>query len=499
MESSLGDQWRGVRQLVIDTPFDTMGTVLARRAENDAAAAPVLYAIAAWCSVIRDDLDEAATFAELACRAGELGVTPPSLVSAAECLAMVIDASRGRRPFDHDQLDRMFSAVIAEELADSEVDDLGQFAWVTEMANWFTFADRYDDAARLLDRRIPTLGEDGTLNSDAELISALCCRAELDLRRGRWARAERDIESAIALSVASGHTDAYAHAVGARIAAGRGDFGRFDECFAAAWKASILRGDRSTQWRLQSAEAFEAVSAGQFDRACRLLEPLQEHAARSGLHLASARLWEGDLLEALVVCDDRDGARQLMKRIAVELDAVPSRWGRALLERGLGLTHDDPRTAGEHLWSSAARFDEIGAVFEAARSRLLHAELLSRSGESGRAGSLARSSLLTFESVESAPWTNRAAAVAGGRHLGERSDGPERDRSTQPPPTLALLTPQEREVARFTARGLSNKELAAQLFVSVKTVESHLTQIYRKLDLRSRSEFISAYLSGELA
>jgi DNA-binding CsgD family transcriptional regulator len=55
-------------------------------------------------------------------------------------------------------------------------------------------------------------------------------------------------------------------------------------------------------------------------------------------------------------------------------------------------------------------------------------------------------------------------------------------------PVWSRLTRSEREVAHLAAGGASNNEIAAQLFVSRRTVESHLQRIYRKLDVRSRSQ-----------
>lgn len=60
------------------------------------------------------------------------------------------------------------------------------------------------------------------------------------------------------------------------------------------------------------------------------------------------------------------------------------------------------------------------------------------------------------------------------------------------------LTPQEGQVVLALLSGSTNQEVAAQLFVSVKTVETHLTRIYRKLGLRSRSQVIAAYYTGAI-
>jgi DNA-binding NarL/FixJ family response regulator len=58
---------------------------------------------------------------------------------------------------------------------------------------------------------------------------------------------------------------------------------------------------------------------------------------------------------------------------------------------------------------------------------------------------------------------------------------------------LSQLTAQERAVADLVAGGLTNKEVAAQMFISVKTVQYHLTRIYSRLGIRSRSELAAAY------
>jgi len=64
-------------------------------------------------------------------------------------------------------------------------------------------------------------------------------------------------------------------------------------------------------------------------------------------------------------------------------------------------------------------------------------------------------------------------------------------------PIGSIPRPHELQVAMIVAKGATNKEAAAALFVSPKTVEHHLGQIYRKLDLRSRTE-LTALLSGQV-
>jgi DNA-binding NarL/FixJ family response regulator len=80
-----------------------------------------------------------------------------------------------------------------------------------------------------------------------------------------------------------------------------------------------------------------------------------------------------------------------------------------------------------------------------------------------------------------APWADRARAEL--RAAGETTH--KRD-----PDTLAQLTPQELQVAQRVSQGLSNKEVAAQLFLSPRTIEYHLRKVFTKLGISSRAELI---------
>ena len=90
-----------------------------------------------------------------------------------------------------------------------------------------------------------------------------------------------------------------------------------------------------------------------------------------------------------------------------------------------------------------------------------------------------RSALERFEALGAEPWAARARAelrAAGGAVGAARQ------------PATRELTPQELEVALAVARGATNREVAAALFVSPKTIEVHLSRIFRKLGVRSRTE-----------
>ena len=94
-----------------------------------------------------------------------------------------------------------------------------------------------------------------------------------------------------------------------------------------------------------------------------------------------------------------------------------------------------------------------------------------------------------FERLHADAWARQAEAelrAAGGRHRLPAQD----DRA---------LTPQERRVAAAVRRGASNRDIAADLFLSPKTVEFHLRQIYRKLDVRSRTQLVAALAQQDTA
>jgi DNA-binding CsgD family transcriptional regulator len=111
--------------------------------------------------------------------------------------------------------------------------------------------------------------------------------------------------------------------------------------------------------------------------------------------------------------------------------------------------------------------------FEAARSRLALGQVYRRAGYKRMASDALNEAAAVFEELGIPRWAERARDEAGRAGLH---------------PTTSELTATERRVAELVGSGHSNQETAAQLFMSVKTVEANLTRIYRKLSIRSRTE-----------
>src|SRR5207244_4380040 len=153
---------------------------------------------------------------------------------------------------------------------------------------------------------------------------------------------------------------------------------------------------------------------------------------------------------------------------------------RAARCRGLLAADDDV----EHEFEAALQLHEqTPDVFEAARTRLAYGARLRRSGQRVRARAELRAAIDSFDRLGAAPWSDLARTEL--EATGETAR--KRDAST-----LDQLTPQELQIALLLAEGRTTREAAASMFLSPKTIEYHLRNIYRKLDVRSRPELSDA-------
>jgi len=136
--------------------------------------------------------------------------------------------------------------------------------------------------------------------------------------------------------------------------------------------------------------------------------------------------------------------------------------------------------AAEPLFLEALMYErEYGQPFERARTELAYGECLRRARRRTEARARLRDALATFEGLNTPLWADRARAELEATGITARK----RD-----PSTLDALTPQELRIARLVGGGASNREVAAQLFLSPKTVEYHLRKVFLKLGVSSRFE-----------
>ena len=187
---------------------------------------------------------------------------------------------------------------------------------------------------------------------------------------------------------------------------------------------------------------------------------------------------EPELVEALTRLDRRAEAHVALARYADIATAKGQPWALARLHRARGVVaaagaFDEPFAA------ALAEHARTSDTYEAARTRLLYGERLRRARRPGAARDELRRAYAAFDRIGAAPLRDRAARelAATGETPAPRADA-----------RLDELTPQELAVATMAARGQTNREVAATLFLSPKTVEYHLRHVYQKLDVRSRAD-----------
>jgi DNA-binding CsgD family transcriptional regulator len=153
-------------------------------------------------------------------------------------------------------------------------------------------------------------------------------------------------------------------------------------------------------------------------------------------------------------------------------------WALALAARCRALLSAGAEAAAEFEQALEVH-SRVANPFHRARTELLYGEFLRRERRRTDAREQLRAGLDTFEQLRAEPWAERARAEL--RATGETAR--KRDAST-----LSDLTPQELQIARLVGEGNSNKEVAAQLFLSPRTIDSHLRNVFSKLGITSRTQ-----------
>jgi DNA-binding CsgD family transcriptional regulator len=164
--------------------------------------------------------------------------------------------------------------------------------------------------------------------------------------------------------------------------------------------------------------------------------------------------------------------------------SVPTAAGMANLAAGaLAFDAGEPTTAGERALAAATAFEAAAALWDAARARELAGRALARAGDIDRAALELELAATAFDSFGSLRYRDQAEREL--RKLGRRIH-----RRTRPGTTdgtgLESLTERELQVARLVVDRKTNAQIAAELFLSQKTVETHLRNIFNKLDVTTR-------------
>jgi DNA-binding CsgD family transcriptional regulator len=227
---------------------------------------------------------------------------------------------------------------------------------------------------------------------------------------------------------------------------------------------------------------------GDWGRAHERLNAIMAERGRSRLMPIS---WEGivaDQAEALLGLGRKDEARRLLdpaERRARRRD-FPAAVGEILRTRALVLATEGDDAAAVEAAEEAVRIHGARQVpFRTARATFTLGEVLRRSRQKSASRQAFESALELFSRLGAQIWIERSQAELG--------------RVASRRPAGAALTDTERRVAELAAAGHTNREIAASLFMSVHTVEAHLTRVFRALGVRTRTELARTSLDGNEA
>jgi len=236
-----------------------------------------------------------------------------------------------------------------------------------------------------------------------------------------------------------------------------------------------LSGEGKTLTAPQWALAVLYNGLGRYEEACTAAAQGCAHPQELGLALSSL----GELVEAAALSGQRDLAAEAADRLATYAQAAGTAWALGTSAAARALVSDGE--AAEALYREAiARLEGTRVRTALARTRLLYGEWLRRADRRPEARdqlSLAHE-MLDEAGLEAFAERARRELEAAGETVRRRTTGGAEH----------VLTPQEAQIARLAGAGLTNPEIAAQLFLSPHTVEWHLRKVFTKLGIKSRKQ-----------
>ncbi|MFD7297831.1 AAA family ATPase [Streptomyces sp. NPDC059897] len=345
-----------------------------------------------------------------------------------------------------------------------------------------SWVDEREAATAVLDTVIDRARREGV---PALLPYALIGRCEI-ASWSRWPLARAAGTEALRWAQELGHRamTGYALILMARLDGLRGDRASCEERIAAyARHCGEVRG---LEVFAQGALGSAALAGGEPEVAVGHLERSLSLARETGLGNPNLLPFLTELAEAYLRIGDRDGTARLADWAEDRARATGLAWPKAAHAHCRIMLSESADEAQAWLTRAERIHTGVEMTFEFARTQLVCGEVLRRFRRPTTARALLLCAQLAFAGLGAAPWRARAEAelaAAGHRSVDTRAPASHIDR----------LTAQELQVALAVGDGLSNGEAAAALFVSRKTVEAHLTRVYRKLEVRSRSE-LARYL-----
>jgi len=342
-------------------------------------------------------------------------------------------------------------------------------------ANFFWF-EEYAAARGLLEHLV-SVGRD---RAKTFLPVALDTLAAVDVRTGRLASASAKSTEALRLARLAGQDLQVASCL-TTLASVEARRGLADQCRAHVDEALALASGTPFV-RAYALQAMAVLELG-LDRPQALIDAANSVGVEWNSLASRVVDWIPDLVEAHVRVGNRKEALRLLDEYAVVAEQTRRPTAIAAASRCRGLVSRSPEFE-PHFERALELHARARTPFERARTELAYGERLRRSRRRAEARRLLAAALGGFERLGAASWAERARrelAATGGKRISADD-------------IVALLTPHELQVAALVRKGATNKQAAGALFVSPKTIEYHLANIYAKVGVRSRTE-LSHFLS----
>ena len=302
-------------------------------------------------------------------------------------------------------------------------------------------------------------------------------RAYAEFRAGQWDLAEELVEESCATIARLEHPGPWAMVFRFRsiVDAGRGRTERGRDTVLPLIEDAARSGRAHWEALMQSTLAFVEFAAGDHRAVDRALTRMHECMTIVGARDFVPDRSEPFHVESLVALGELERARQVAERLESRGRKVPRRWIDVTLPRTRALV-----LAGEgDVEGALAALDELDPVqsatlpFDYGWTLLVQGRLRRRARQRRGAADALQQAVGIFDALGAPAWSEQARAELGRVGLRRAKED---------------LTDTELRVAELAASGLTNREVAAQAFISPKTVEANLARVYRKLGIRSRAE-----------
>ena len=374
------------------------------------------------------------------------------------------------------------SQAIELWLSGAEVPANGDPEALTRVAEAILSAGDHERARAAAERAVERARESSALGV---LTVSLGVQVFAELRTGRLRAAAAAAEEAIDLVRALGQQGELVDALH-RLAWAEAMLGRGEECRRhAAEAAEPLTPPEMRRPATGPAVGLLELSLGRPHEAVEALEHTKRlRGRRVRADAIAPRPVLANLIEAYVRAGRVEDARQNLDDLRRQAELSERPFVLAIAARCRGIVEGEE----QHFLEALAWHERQPNALERGRTLLCYGEHLRREKRRADARTRLRAALADFDEVGAESWAERARAELGA--TGERA----RRRVAE---SRDELTPQELQVAGLVAEGLTNREIAARLFLSPKTIETHIRHAFQKLGVRSRTELAVAVRSGD--